>query len=107
ITIGYENFHDRRMADRGITSFQGRPADVPIETFYGNPDDSHVKAGVNIGIVNVEHQFGRVNFSNRTQFGNYDRFYQNYVPGPASADKTLVDLSAYNNATQRLNMFNQ
>lgn len=107
VTIGYEYFHDQRVADRGITSFQGRPADVPIETYYGNPDDSHVRAGVNIGVVNVEHQAGSVNIRNRTQFANYDRFYQNYVPGAASADKTLVDITTYNNATQRLNIFNQ
>ena len=28
ITLGYEHLHDTRVADRGITSFQGRPADV-------------------------------------------------------------------------------
>jgi catecholate siderophore receptor len=41
------------------------------------------------------------------QFGGYDRFYQNYVPGTVTADQTQVALSAYNNATQRLNIFNQ
>ncbi len=107
ITLGYEHFQDGRIADRGITSFQGRVADVPIETFFGNPDDSHVRAGVNLGSVTLEHQAGRRNIRNRTQFGNYDRFYQNYVPGTATADRTLVALSAYNNATQRLNIFNQ
>ena len=42
---GYEYLHDTRVADRGITSFQGRPADVDPSTFYGNPDDSHVQRG--------------------------------------------------------------
>jgi len=107
ITVAYENFHDRRVADRGITSFQGRPADVPIETFYGNPDESRVKVGVNIGSVALEHQAGRVNIRNRTHFAGYDRFYQNYVPGAVTADKSLVALSAYDNATQRMNVFNQ
>jgi catecholate siderophore receptor len=107
ITLGYEYFHDGRTADRGITSFQGRPADVPIETFYGNPDESHVKAAVNLGSVSLDHQAGRVNIRNRTQFGDYDRFYQNFVPGVVSADKSLVSLSTYNNATARFNVFNQ
>lgn len=40
-------------------------------------------------------------------FGGYDRGYQNFVPGVVSPDKTQVALSAYNNATQRLNLFNQ
>lgn len=107
ITLGYEYFHDGRVADRGITSFQGRPADVPIETYYGNPDDSHVRAGVNLGSVLVDHQAGRVSIRNRTLFGNYDRFYQNYVEGAVSADKSQLPLTAYNNATQRFNVFNQ
>jgi catecholate siderophore receptor len=40
-------------------------------------------------------------------FGDYDRFYQNYVPGAVTADKSQVALSSYNNATQRRNLFNQ
>ena len=44
VTLGYEYFRDDRTADRGIPSFQGRPADIPISTFYGNPDESHVRA---------------------------------------------------------------
>jgi catecholate siderophore receptor len=107
ITLGYEYFHDNRVADRGIPSFQGRPADIPISTYFGNPDDSHVRAGVNLGSVAIEHQMGGLNIRNRTLFGDYDRGYQNYVPGAVTADKTQVALTAYNNATKRLNMFNQ
>ena len=107
ITLGYEYFHDGRTADRGITSFQGRPADVPIETFYGNPDDSRVKVNVNLLTAALDHQIGKLNIRNRTLFGDYDRFYQNYVPGATNAAKTLVTLTAYNNATRRRNLFNQ
>ena len=38
IALRYEYLKDTRTADRGITSFQGRPADVERGTFYGNPD---------------------------------------------------------------------
>jgi catecholate siderophore receptor len=107
ITVSYENFRDRRVADRGITSWQGKPADVPISTFFGNPDESRVRALVNLGSVAIEHQAGRLNIRNRTQFGGYDRFYQNFVPGAVTADHLKVALSAYNNATQRINVFNQ
>lgn len=107
ITFGYEHFHDGRTADRGITSFQGRPADVPIDTFYGNPDDSRVRAGVNLLSGTFDRQVGKLNIHNRTSFGDYDRFYQNYVPGVVNATKTLVTLAAYNNATRRRNLFNQ
>ena len=107
ITLGYERFHDERTADRGITSFRGRPAGVPSDTFYGNPDDSRVKAGVNILSGTVDHQAGKLNIRNRTQLGVYDRFYQNYVPGASNAAQTLVTLTAYNNSTRRRNLFNQ
>lgn len=106
-TAGYEFARDRRTADRGITSFQGRPADVPISTFYGNPDDSNVRSDVNLLSGTYEQQLGKVNIHNRTLFGDYDRSYQNYVPGATNAARTLVTLTAYNNATERKNLFNQ
>jgi catecholate siderophore receptor len=66
-----------------------------------------VRAGVNLGSATVEHQAGRVTIRNRTTVGNYDRMYQNFVPGAVTADRSQVPLSAYNNATKRLNAFNQ
>ncbi len=107
VTLGFENFRDMRTADRGIPSYLGRPADVPIATYFGNPKDSHVRALTNLGSATVEHQLGRLNLRNRTLIGGYDRGYQNFVPGAVSADKTQALLSAYNNTTARLNIFNQ
>ena len=107
ITVGYEFARDRRTADRGVTSFLGRPADVPAGTFYGNPDDSHVRSNVNILSGTFDRQFGKLNFHNRTTYGDYDKFYQNYVPGATNAAQTLVALTAYNNATKRKNLFSQ
>src|SRR5436309_8523312 len=105
-TLGYEYFHDKRSADRGIPSFQGRPADVPIATFFGDPNNSRVRAGVNLGSAMIEHQVGHLNVRNRMLAADYDRFYQNNVPGAVNGDKTQVALSSYNNATRRRNSFN-
>jgi catecholate siderophore receptor len=107
VKLSYEYFHDGRVADRGIPSLQGRPLDVPIETFFGDPNNSHVRADVNLFAANIDHQVGRFNIHNRTMFGDYDRFYQNYVPGAVTADKAKVSITAYNNATKRRNLFNQ
>jgi len=107
ITVGYEHLNDERTADRGITSFHGRPVTVPISTFYGNPDDSHVKAGVNLVSASIEHQAGDLTIRNHTLYGEYDRSYQNYVPGAVNSTQTQVTLTAYNNNTQRQNIFNQ
>ena len=107
ITLDYENFRDDRVADRGIPSFQGRPVDVDASTYYGNPDQSHVGARVNLGSATVEQEAGRVTIRNRTTVGNYDRGYQNFVPGALTPDQRQVTLSAYNNATRWVNVFNQ
>ena len=107
VTIAYEFLRDRRTADRGITSFQGRPVDVPISTFYGDPANSRVRSNVNIVSGAVDRVFGDLIFRNRTHYGDYGRFYQNYVPGAVNTARTLVTLTAYNNATRRRNFFNQ
>ena len=102
ITLSYEHFRDHRVADRGIPS-----VDAGISTYFGNPRESHVRAHVNLGSAMVEHQAGGVTVRNRTMVGDYDRGYQNFVPGAVTADRTGVALSAYNNATSRRNVFNQ
>ena len=51
---------------------------------------------------------GAVTIRNRTLFGDYDRFYQNFVPGRGHRGPERRSPSrAYNNATERRNVFNQ
>ena len=107
IALRFEHLHDTRTADRGIPSFQGRPVDVDVAMFYGNPDASRVQANVNLASTTVEHRVGTLTIRNQTLFGDYDRFYQNFVPGAVTADRRQVSLSSYNNATTRRNLFNQ
>ena len=107
IRLSYEYFHDRRLTDRGIPSFQGRPAVIHRSTFFGNPEESPTQADVNLGSASVERQQGQLNLRNTTLFGAYDKFYQNIFPGAVNAAGTLVSLSGYNTATQRQNIFNQ
>ena len=107
IRLAYEHFRDNRTADRGIPSYRGRPSEADISTFFGNPDLSFVHARVNLVSAVIDHQAGKVNIRNHTLLGDYDRMYQNFVPGTVNADETRVNLSAYNNATRRRNIFNQ
>ena len=107
IRLSYEYFRDHRTADRGIPSYRGRPSDADISTFFGNPDLSFVHAQVNLASAVIDHQIGKLNIRNHTLFGDYDRMYQNFVPGSVNGDETRVNLSAYNNATRRRNIFNQ
>ena len=104
----YEYFHDERIADRGISSFEGRPVATDPSTFFGDPTQSPTNATVNLLAAVVEHRFNNmVTLRNRVSYGVYDKFYQNVFPGPVNADGTHVRISAYNNATDRQNLFNQ
>jgi catecholate siderophore receptor len=107
VVLGYARLRDDRVADRGVPSWQGRPLDVDRATYFGNPDESHTGARVNIGTAAVERQIGRVMVQNRLLAGDYDRGYQNFVPGALTANGLQYALSAYNNATRRRNWFDQ
>ncbi|PWR21664.1 TonB-dependent siderophore receptor [Zavarzinia compransoris] len=108
ITLGYEHFRDERTADRGITSFRGRPVDTDPSTFFGNPDLSPTWAEVNAFNALIDYDFGGgVTLRNRTRYAVYDKFYQNVFAGAPNAAGTTVGISAYNNMSTRENLFNQ
>jgi catecholate siderophore receptor len=105
---GYEYFHDERVADRGIPSFQGRPIETRASQFFGDPTSSPVRATVNLASAAVEHRVsGATMLRSRVGYGVYDKFYQNVFPGAVNAAGTSVSISAYNNATDRTNLFSQ
>jgi catecholate siderophore receptor len=108
LRASYEHFHDERVADRGISSFDGRPVDTARGTFFGDPTQSPTDATVNLFASLLEHRFGsRMTVKNRLSYGDYDKFYQNVFPGAVNAAAATVAISAYNNATTRGNLFNQ
>lgn len=107
VSIGYEHFQDKRTADRGIPSFQGRPLETDPSTFFGKPDESLSNAKVNNAQATISHDAGSVQLRNHTRFADYGKFYQNIFPGAVSTDGSMVSISAYNNATNRRNLFNQ
>jgi catecholate siderophore receptor len=107
-TFGYEYFKDDRIADRGVPSFNGRPVDTSLGTFFGNAAASPTGTSLNAMTAAIEHEFGGgLTLRNRTRWSDQDKFYQNVYPGATDATGTTVALSAYNNATQRKGFFNQ
>lgn len=108
LVLGYEHFRDDRVADRGVPSFNGKPFATDSSTFFGSAENSPVWARVNAWTATIDHDFGGgVSVRNRTRYADYDKFYQNvYAGGEVGADG-MVKISAYNNATQRTNLFNQ
>ena len=81
VDLSYEYFHDRRTTDRGVPAFGGRPLEGFDRTFFGDPDQSFAKADVHLATFAVEHRFSdSLTLRNRTQYGDYDKFYQNIYP---------------------------
>jgi catecholate siderophore receptor len=108
LRFGYEYFHDERTADRGVSSFQGRPVAADPSAFFGDPAQSETWTNVNTAFAVVEHKFlNGVTLRNQTRVSGYEKFYQNVFPGAVNAAGTSVAINAYNNATDRDNLFNQ
>jgi catecholate siderophore receptor len=110
IRLDYEFFHDRRTADRGIPSFRGKPFFATGRaTFFGNPYDSNARVDVHAGQLLYERETeSGIKIRNFTRAAYYDKFYQNIFANSAVSPTTgQVTLDAYNNDTQRTNIFNQ
>jgi catecholate siderophore receptor len=108
VRLDYERFHDERTVDRGIPSQLGAPLATDKATFFGDPEASRAHARVDAAGVTVDHQFGPVQLRNATRGVRYDKFYQNvFASSAVNAASGRLDLSAYNNATRRANLFNQ
>ena len=108
LQVGYEYFRDERVADRGVPSFNGRPISTDVSTFFGDPGRSPTDTEVNAFTAGLEHRFASgLIVRNRTRLARYDKFYQNVFPGAVNATGDQVTISAYQNGTDRKNLFNQ
>jgi catecholate siderophore receptor len=108
VKAGYEFFRDERTTDRGVPSFQGRPLDTDPSTFFGSTDVNRAEVTVHGLSSIVEHRFREgLMLRNRVRYADYDKYYQNLVPGAVNTVRTSVALTGYNSGTQRQNLFNQ
>lgn len=108
LVLAYERFEDDRTVDRGVPSFAGRPLDVDRSQYFGNPALSFSDVTVNLAGATLEHEFSDgLHLRSRTQYADYDKFYQNVYPASAVDGTGNVTLDAYRSATGRTNLFNQ
>lgn len=115
VVVNMERFHDDRTADRGITSVVGStgqvtgPVDVKRAQFFGDPKRSNANVDVLSFGSFIEHKFDSgVTVQNRTNYTTYDKFYQNvFASGGLNPLTGSLPVGAYNNATERDNVFNQ
>lgn len=115
VHLAYEYFSDDRTVDRGIPSdfLTGKPAKTDESTFFGNPDESYMTFESNTATATIEHKFDNgIEIKNHTQYGSYEKFYQNIYPNsalhqPAPPTDGEIRLGAYNSLTERESIFNQ
>jgi catecholate siderophore receptor len=109
LTLGFEHLRDERTADRGFPSLNGRPLDADPSTFFGNASQSRARSTVDSAYAILDHDFGSVQLKNSLRVTHYDKFYQNVFPTTTTPVSSggLASISAYNNANQRTNIFNQ
>ena len=108
ISLNAELYKDERVADRGIPSFQGKPFITTAGQFFGNAQLSDTWSDAKSLSATIDHDLGNGwTLRNRSRFSDYDKFYQNVYPGAVANNGTTVAISAYSNATQRKNLFNQ
>lgn len=113
LVVTYEHFSDQRTIDRGVPSFNGRPAMTPRELYFGDPDFSRASARIDRLNALIQYApYDTLTLRNRTVFGAYDKYYQNsYAAGAARAGVTgapaTTPLQAYSTDNDRKNLFSQ
>ncbi|MGH8625424.1 MAG: TonB-dependent receptor, partial [Gammaproteobacteria bacterium] len=91
LTLHLLHQEEDSVFDYGVPMFRGEPADVPIEQFYGFPDDRLQEFDVNVATAAFSHRFtSELSFKNSFRYGDYERFYRTHLfnavtdLGPAS-----------------------
>lgn len=108
LTLDFEHQDDRRTADRGIPSQNGRPYETDPGTFFGNADQSHAESSYSSAAAVLDYELaGGWQLRNTLRFTRYYKYYQNVYPGSAVNASGSMTLSAYNNRNDRDNVFNQ
>ena len=107
VVLSAELFKDSRTVDRGIPSYLGKPLETARSLFFGRIEDSTADTDAASFDALIEHDMDGAMLRNRTHIADYGKFYQNVYPGAVNAGATAVAISAYNNRTDRTNLFNQ
>ncbi len=115
VTLGYEHFHDSRVVDRGVPSFNGFPLPTARYTFFGDgfpnvKDANHSTVDVDQANLTIEHKtdFG-LEIRNHTSYQNFQKHYQNTFAAEAfePGDPSVVGITGYKRSTPRESLFNQ
>jgi catecholate siderophore receptor len=118
IDLSYEYNDDSRTVDRGVPSARAGTVAAPARplsgfrsTFFGVPGLNQTRFKAHVLRGQIEHRFSdALTVTSRLSWGDYDKFYQNAfaaTPVTVTGGVGTVGIEAYNDATQRRNLFSQ
>lgn len=112
LILSYTYDDDRRLADRGIPSFDGAPLQGFDKTLFGDRDFNVSDVEVHIARALLEHEFADNLSANFTlQYADYNKLYANILPETIITDAMTGDrtvrLSGYRDTTSRENWIAQ
>ncbi len=101
---------EQGVFDYGVPMYRGKPADVPVNTYYGFTDNRLMDTDTNVATVALSHRFN-ADFSvkNTVRVGAYERNYLTHLFG-AVTDKGAASTVARSQALRRNvqdNVYNQ
>jgi catecholate siderophore receptor len=94
--------------DYGVPMYKGKPADVPINTYYGFPDNQMQDTDVNVGTVALSHRFNdEFSVRNTVRYGEYDRKYLSHLFGAVNNKTLKVARTQALRGNNQENLYNQ
>lgn len=104
LTLHLLHQEEDSVFDYGVPMFRGEPADVPIEQFYGFPDDRLQEFDVNVATAALSHRFtSDFSVKNSFRYGDYERFYRTHL----FSNVTDLALASTVNRSQALRLSTQ
>lgn len=71
---------EQGVFDYGVPMYNGRPANVPINTFYGFYDNRMMDTDTNVATVALTHRFNQdFSVKNTVRYGDYERKYLTHL----------------------------
>lgn len=112
LTMNLLHQEEQGVFDYGVPMWQGRPANVPINTFYGFTDNRLMDTDVNVATVALTHRLNQdFSVKNTVRYGDYERKFLSHLYSGAAAYKgpnagTIARSQALRLNTQE-NVYNQ
>lgn len=94
VTLQYVHQYEDSSMDYGVPVVNGRPADVPIDWYYGFKDDSFQEYTVDLYTATIDHRFNdQFTLRNATRYGDYNRYYMVEIPGAYNSGTGQIPIS--------------